>query len=55
VRKHVTGGGGKVVMCNVRPIIRRLLNTVNLPSLVPMLPNLGGAHAFFDQGGQCEQ
>jgi len=43
------------VMCNVRPIIRRLLNTVNLPSLVPMLPNLGGAHAFFDQGGQCEQ
>ena len=54
VRKHVIGGGGKVVMCNVRPIIRRLLNTVNLPALMPVLPDLGGAHAQLDQRGQSE-
>ena len=55
VRKHVIGGGGKIVMCNVRPIIRRLLVTVNLPALIPVLGDLGGAQALLDQGGRCEQ
>ena len=55
VRKHVVDGGGTVVICNARPVIRRLLATVNLPALVPTLTDAGEARRFLDEGGRSEQ
>jgi len=55
VRKHVVDGGGRLVACNARPVIRRLLATVNLPDLVPTLDDVSSACGFLDAGGDNEQ
>jgi len=54
VRKHVVDGGGLVVACNAKPVIQRLLATVNLPALVPTLDDVSSACGFLDAKGECE-
>ncbi len=54
IRKHVVDRGGRVVACGARPVIRRLLATVNLPALVPTLDDVSSACGFLDAKGDSE-
>ena len=55
VRRHVTDRGGQVVLCNAKPTVVRLLSTVNVPAVIPIVSDLDEAHAFFNRTGGPEQ
>lgn len=55
VRKYVVEGGGQLVVCNAKPSVVRLLATVNLPALIPMVSDLDRAHDFLDRVGGPQQ
>jgi anti-anti-sigma factor len=49
LRKFVRANGARIVVCRPNPAIRRLLDTVNLPSLVPVARSLDEARTKLDQ------
>jgi anti-anti-sigma factor len=49
LRKFVRANAARIVVCRPSPAIRRLLDTVNLPSLVPVTRSLDEARTKLDQ------
>jgi anti-anti-sigma factor len=49
LRKHLKDQDGEMVLCSPNPTISRLLETVNLPKLIPVVTDIAAARVFLDQ------
>jgi anti-anti-sigma factor len=51
LRKHLKQHGGSIVVARPKPVIRRLLDTINLPALIPVAPDMDEALLALESEG----
>jgi len=51
LRKYLSQHGGAMVVCGANPAVTRLLETVNLPALIPTVADLQAARNFLEEDG----
>lgn len=49
LRKRLHDNGGRLIVCRPNPTIARLLRTVNMPALIPVVETLDEARSLLDQ------
>ncbi len=48
LRQYLSQAGAKMVVCGANPTIARLLNTVNLPQLIPVVGDVAAARELLE-------